>query len=404
MALSRPFVLTAALLAIGSAPVVAQMSVGLTGKPQAALSEPFSLVGGVRELPGNKAIVLDSKDDRLVLADFAAGSVKDIGRKGGGPGEFQRPQSLLAAPGTSTWVPDAMLDKVHVIGPDGKISPTGLVAPQANGGQIRMLPRGIDRTGRLYIQSMPTLGAGGQISDSLWVLRWTPSSNRVDTLTKVSSGMKITASSSGNRQSMIIRSKPFASDDIWAVLPDGQLAMVHAAPYRVDIIDGKQVHTGTAISYTPIKVTAEDRDAFRKAVTAGRPVVRTFTSGGGGGGGGAAPSTSVNSPAMTVPDEEFPATKPPFVGSGSVRVSPEGEIWVLRSRAANDKVPTYDIFDSAGRLTGKATLNPNSIVVGFGEGTVYVARTDPDDDLVYVERYARPSASDTRAKPLGGGQ
>lgn len=389
MALSRQFALTAALLAIASAPLTAQMSVSLTGKPQAALSEPFSLVGGIRELPGNKAIVLDSKDDRLVLADFASGTVKDIGRKGGGPGEFQRPQSLLAAPGTATWVPDVMLDKVHVISPDGKISPTGLVAPQANGAPIRMLPRGIDRIGRMYIQTMPSLGAGGQISDSVWVLRWTPSSNRVDTITKVSSGLKITASNSGNRQSMTIRSKPFASNDIWAVLPDGQLVMVHAAPYRVDIIDGKQVHAGTAISYTPIKVTAEDRDAFRKAMTSGRPVVRTFSSG-GGGGGGTAPSTNVNSSATDVPDEDFPSTKPPFVGSGSVKVSPEGNIWVLRSRAASDKVPTYDIFDSTGRLTGKATLNPNSVVVGFGEGTVYIARTDPEDDLVYVERYSRP--------------
>ena len=58
MALSRQFALTAALLAITSAPLVAQMSVSLTGKPQAALSEPFSLVGGVRELPGNKAITM----------------------------------------------------------------------------------------------------------------------------------------------------------------------------------------------------------------------------------------------------------------------------------------------------------------------------------------------------------
>jgi len=404
MALSRQFALTAALLAITSAPLVAQMSVSLTGKPQAALSEPFSLVGGVRELPGNKAIVLDSKDDRLVLADFASGTVKDIGRKGSGPGEFQRPQSLFAAPGNVTWVPDVMLDKVHVISPDGKISPTALVAPQTNGAPMRMQSRGIDRAGRIYIQSMPTLGAGGVISDSVWVMRWTPSTNRVDTLAKVSSGMKISASSSGNRQSVMIRSKPFASDDIWSVLPDGRLAMVHATPYRVDIIDGKQVHAGTAVSYTPIKVTSEDRDALRKAMTSGRPIVRTFSSGGGGGGGGAAPAPSVNSNTMGIPDEDFPSTKPPFVGPSSVKVSPEGQVWVLRSRAASDKVPTYDIFDSNGRLTGKATLNPNSIVVGFGEGTVYVARTDPEDDLVYVERYSRPSAaSDTRAKPLGGG-
>jgi hypothetical protein len=37
---------------------------------------------------------------------------------------------------------------------------------------------------------------------------------------------------------------------------------------------------------------------------------------------------------------------------------------------------------------GKATLKPNSVVVGFGQGAVYVARQDPEDDLRYLEKYA----------------
>ncbi len=80
---------------------------------------------------------------------------------------------------------------------------------------------------------------------------------------------------------------------------------------------------------------------------------------------------------------------PPFSGQGAVLISPDGEIWVLRTRPASDKVPTYDIFNSAGQLTGKATLKPNSAVVGFGAGVVYVARQDPEDDLRYLEKYAR---------------
>jgi hypothetical protein len=384
MALCRQFVFSLTLLGAAT-PIAAQRAVMLTGKPQTALTEPFSLIGGVRELPGNKAIILDSKEDRLVLADFATATVKNIGRKGGGPGEFQRPQYLFAGPGTTSWVPDPMLDKVHVISEDGKFAVNGLVAPQANGAPMRLLPRAADAQGRLYIQSMPALGAGGQISDSLWVIRWNPATNKVDTLIKVPSGLKISASSSGNSQTMMVRSKPFASDDIWAVLPDGRLAVVHASPYRVDIIDGKQVQPGTAVPYTPIKVTAADRDAFRKAMAASRPITRTF-----GGGGGATPALPPGASRQTpTPDEDFPAVKPPF-GAGSVKVSPEGEIWVLRSRAATDNTPTYDIFDRTGHLTARATLNPNSAVVGFGAGTVYVARTDPDDDLAYVERFKRP--------------
>ena len=72
-----------------------------------------------------------------------------------------------------------------------------------------------------------------------------------------------------------------------------------------------------------------------------------------------------------------------------MQVSPEGEIWVLRTRPASDKAPKYDIFNSAGQLIGKATLKPNSSVVGFGSGVVYVARQDPEDDLRYLEVYSR---------------
>jgi len=88
-----------------------------------------------------------------------------------------------------------------------------------------------------------------------------------------------------------------------------------------------------------------------------------------------------------IPDEDFPPVMPAY--SNQVRVSPEGEVWVPRNRPASDNVPTYDIFDSSGKLVGKATLKPNSAVVGFGAGAVYVARQDPDDDLRYLEKYSR---------------
>jgi len=80
---------------------------------------------------------------------------------------------------------------------------------------------------------------------------------------------------------------------------------------------------------------------------------------------------------------------PPFTERDAVQVTPEGEIWVLRTRAAADRTPTYDIFSNTGQLVGKATLKPNSMVVGFGTGVVYVARQDPEDDLRYLEKYAR---------------
>ncbi|HET9133275.1 MAG TPA: hypothetical protein VFN90_03145, partial [Gemmatimonadales bacterium] len=88
-----------------------------------------------------------------------------------------------------------------------------------------------------------------------------------------------------------------------------------------------------------------------------------------------------------IADSEFPETMPPFTGRNAVRISPSGEIWVERTRSYKDTTPTYDIFSTAGRPVGRATLRPNSSVVGFGAGSVYVSRQDPEDDLRYLERY-----------------
>ena len=62
---------------------------------------------------------------------------------------------------------------------------------------------------------------------------------------------------------------------------------------------------------------------------------------------------------------------------------------MLRTRPAGDKIPTYDVFDRTGTLVKKVSLNPSSRVIGFGKGVVYVVRTD-EDDLQYLQRYARP--------------
>ena len=92
------------------------------------------------------------------------------------------------------------------------------------------------------------------------------------------------------------------------------------------------------------------------------------------------------------PEPEFEATMPPFVGGpggAAVFATPDGEVWVARTRSASDKIPTYDVFDKTGALVKKVSLNPSSRVVGFGKGTVYVARSD-EDDLQYLQRYKKP--------------
>jgi hypothetical protein len=112
----------------------------------------------------------------------------------------------------------------------------------------------------------------------------------------------------------------------------------------------------------------------------------------GGPGGGARPGAAP--PSVQLPEPEFAETKPPYnaglgLAGAALLVAPEGEAWVLRTRPAGDKIPTYDVFDRTGTLVKKVSLNPSSRVVGFGKGVVYVARSD-EDDLVYLQRFTRP--------------
>ena len=71
-----------------------------------------------------------------------------------------------------------------------------------------------------------------------------------------------------------------------------------------------------------------------------------------------------------------------------VHATPEGEVWVLRTRPAGDSIPRYDVFDRQGNLERQVALNPSSKVFAFGRGTVYVLRTDADD-LQHLQRFTR---------------
>jgi hypothetical protein len=78
----------------------------------------------------------------------------------------------------------------------------------------------------------------------------------------------------------------------------------------------------------------------------------------------------------------FPEFKAPF---RSVLAGPNHQIWIERYMPANAP-PTYDVVDAAGKVVSRVVLPKSTRVIGFGNGTIYVARTD-NDDLQYLQRY-----------------
>lgn len=360
-------------LLVPALPLQAQRQLDLTGRPDAVITEPFSQVAGVRELPGNLAVVTDQFERSVSLVNFQAGTLRAVGRQGDGPGEYRFPMAPFAGRGDTTWVVDGVLRRLHLMTATGTI-PGGVSLSSAGlpGGVAAI--RGADRQGRLYLE-----GSGfdqGRFLDSVSVVRWDPVGQRSEVVARVWNGGRVILG--GPDGSSLARTiTPFPHLDAWTVLPDGRVAVVRHAPFRIDIVqpDGRR-GPGASIAHSPIEVSSADRDAWRE-----RNRARLSSAMRVGGGSG----PPIQGPQFG--DQDFPKEMPPFIAA-AVRTTPEGEIWVGRSYASGARTWHYDIFDAMGRLTGRATLRAGSSVVGFGVGTVYVARVD-EDDLVHLERFRR---------------
>jgi hypothetical protein len=387
---------TLAVLA-AAAPLAAQQKAAL-GKPLAETGESFTSIFSLRELPSGKVLVSDQRDKIVQLVDLTGGTMTKVGREGSGPGEYAFAGTLIGLPDGSTLLHDLLNRRFLTIGADGK--PGGFLelprppASAADDGPARgpvimggiTNVRGYDARGRIYFSGSPFSASGGT-ADSVPLLRWDRVKPSFDTVgfVRQPAGFASRTQSGGNVTVRMGVTKRFTPAETWGVAGDGSIVRVFPEPYRVAWLTGRgQAALGPVVPYTPMKVTEADKkeviDNLRRSP--GTTIML-------GGPGGGTRSSSAPPPNLQPPAPEFADTKPPYDGQGAVQVAPEGEVWVLRTRPAGDKVPTYDVFDRSGKLVKKVSLNPNSRVVGFGKGVVYVARTD-EDDLQYLQRFARP--------------
>jgi hypothetical protein len=156
--------------------------------------------------------------------------------------------------------------------------------------------------------------------------------------------------------------------DGFGVAPDGRVAVVRAAPYRVEWYTvGGAVTPGPTIDYTPVVMTEADRDAARQL--AGQVSVGMM--------GDAQTSSSSRI--------RFADVKPPFAPD-DVRVSPDGRVWVMRSRVHGSATVVYDVFDGVGARVDRVALPDGSRVIGFGRAAVFV-RQDSAEGSPALRKY-----------------
>jgi hypothetical protein len=427
----------ALLLAAAGALEAQQVPTVTLPRASATFSEPFTQIVGLRELPDGRVILADPRERTLALLDFRSGQATRIGREGQGPGEWRLPNGVYALPGDSTLVFDVGNMRYLVVDPKGQpaytfsligdgapgggqraVAPGGQRTPPpggqrspAPGGQraqrgpggpggpgmaggamasVLRPPSGVDAQGRLYFASSPfRMGPDGPVAvDSIEITRVDRENDRVDTIARIHvPGTQVTAGQQGtNTMRLAVRmSGPFEARDEWAVAPDGRIAVVRHSPFRVEwVAPAGTVTRGPEQPYTPIPVTDADREAVAEARrSAGGMRVMM----GPGGTQVTMGGQAADAPPMD-DTEDWPDTKPPF-SAGAARIAPNGHLWLLRSRRADDPVPVYDVFDGAGRLIRRVALPRDTRLVGFGARSVYLVRTD-DSDLQYLERVDAP--------------
>lgn len=354
-------------------------------RPEVSYPEPFSLIMGVRELPDGRVLVSDPIEQTLLRIDLVSGRAEPLGRVGEGPGEYRAPDRLFALPDGATLVTDLGNGRLSVVGADGRFReslPIVVGSPGGPGRPTFLLATHADAQGRLYFQ--PFGAPGGRPADSAAVARFDRRSGRIDTVAYVRIAPPVERSSGGeNNRQVMLMPPAFPRQDGWAVAPDGRVAIVRAADYRVEWVTSAGRVVGPPVPFRPVPIREADRQEWLDAAGSGLRVgvenrngEITTTFNRGRPGRDAAPQ----------PDITWPSARPPFV-PGSPLVTPEGELWVERSVSAGS-AREYDTFDGRGAHTGRVILPVGQRVIAFGRGTVYVVRRDADD-LQYLERYRR---------------
>jgi hypothetical protein len=346
--------------------------------PNATLAEEFSAIRGVRELADGRVLVSDYIDQRVVLADFAKGSIAVKVSKGGGPSEARLPTRLIPLPGDSTILVDLGNNRLLVIDGQGRGVRT---IPGDHPGIMGV--RGVDVRGALYYAIPGWSEPNGALpDDSVRIVRWTPG-GREETMSVVQ----------GERMRSDIRQpalKPriplvgYASQDAWVVNQDGTLRIVRAGGYRVELLRPHgALMRGPSYAYTPRPVTAADRLAFVRAFNAASP-----TSGKGENGGmGFSPQLNEHEIAEMAKGTQF-AEQHPFFDAGRVLPAPGGRLWVGLP-VEEGKPVRYDVFDEAGKRVSTVELLPGRRVIALGSQSVYVVH-ETDSGVEQLERYALP--------------
>ncbi len=332
-------------------------------------------ISGVRPLRDGRLLLSDAKHAAVYLVDPKTGLARQLGSAGGQSTQYAQPGGFYSGLADTIYLLDRAQARFLVVAPNGSIVESRSIKRRGVSGSssadqdfqqidVRGLAYFIDQGHRFAAIT------GAVAKDSAALLRFDASSQHYDTIATLrQSEKKVTQVDEHTQFTRAIHGSP---RDGWGIAADGSVAVVRAAPYRVDWYSSSGALTrGPVIQIEPIPYTEAEKAEIsaRNAKSSGSVGVSSM-------------GASVSSASL---GDLFAPTKAPFDADGIV-VSSDGRAWVPRSQRATVTTVLYDVFNRKGERVDRIELPPRSRIIGFGANAIFVVERD-EAGILSLHRY-----------------
>ena len=298
--------------------LVTEMSVGkLEGEDEYT----FGSISELAVTGDGHIYAFDGQAHQLRRYDSLGTFVRNVGRKGGGPGEYDRVNGLAVAPDGRVFLWDAGNARVTIYSPEGE----PLTTYRLQGGFFTSNAVTLDSAGRVYTRVM-IFGPDPSKWHSVLV-RYGVDGTPVDTIQVPSFEMPPSSIIARREGSTSQNNVPFSPTSQWAIGPDARFVHGRSDAYAIyrELPEGKVMRIEREAD--PVPVGAAEREEREASATW---QMRTVD-----------PSWRWNGPPI-------PETKPYFKG---LRVAQDGRLWVQLSQPGEID-PAVDSTQSTAGASG----------------------------------------------------
>lgn len=363
--------------------------------PEATAKERIGTINGLKQLADGRVIVNDTRAKRVLVFDPTLSTFAvSADTNGSGAALYPRSSSnglpLYSYLGDSTPLPDTFNKGFVLFEPSGKLGrsiahprPTDLTSLSPDPASAAFDPKGrfIYRTNTRRAAPPPANGdrPPPPVVDSAAIVRADFDTRRIDTLGKfavppvLSPDRKRDGTGRLIAVTMYVNPVP-ATEDGWAVLSDGTLAIVRAHDYHIDWVSPDGSRTSTPkMPYDWRRLTDDDKRVkidsmkrvFDSVAATGRPYGMTFSTRPGRG------TDTVLATIQFVPLTEM-LDYVPALQRGAVKADRENHLWILptTTQSATGGGLLYDVVNKQGEVFERVQLPAGRAIAGFGPGGV----------------------------------